>query len=434
MRAFSEIAHHTGGMLLLLNGLLLLFGQLYTCLRSVRMRLLGYGIVFPLIHFFLGFSIYTLVLDSAYTASYWGYHRTFAEAVLFAGRVPWIVYLMLELISGALLFVSMGLFRHHIKSHVMPISIKSALDYLPTGIAFGDNVGIVLSNQCINDVAHNLIGEPLVDVKRFRASLEEHSEDQGGRRLARTEDGSVWLFDRAEVSLDGTDYEQITASDVTELVHTTDELAEKNKRLRAVTVRMNAFRVRENDLFISREILTARTTVHDHMGNILLLGRYYLDHPESTDEASLLRTMEAANHFLVGEVESPDDIRDPYDYSMKMARSIGVNVTVNGPIPTEPMPRGIMGQLLGECATNAYKHAEATEVLLNIERTEAGYCYTATNNGQPPAGPVSETGGLASLRRITESVGGSMTITCSPFFVLKLVLPVKPSENSSEKE
>lgn len=433
MRAFAEIAHHTGGMLLLLNGLLLLFGQLYTCLRSVRMRLLGYGIIFPLVHFGVGFAVYTVVLDCAYTAIYWGDTRSYGGLVLFAGRVPWIVYLLLELLSGSLLFVSMGLFRRHIHSHVMPISIKAAMDSLPTGIAFGDRAGIVLSNQCINTVAHELTGEALLDVKRFRTALEARSEERDGRRLARTGDGAVWLFDRADVTLDGVDYEQITASDVTELVHGTDELAEKNKRLRAVAVRMNAFRVRETDLFISREILTARTTVHDHMGNVLLLGRYYLDHPESTDETSLLHTMEAANHFLVGEVESPDDIRDPYDYSMKMARSIGVHVTVNGELPTEPMPRGIMGQLIGECATNAYKHAEATEVLLDIERTEDGYRFTATNNGLPPTEPISETGGLASLRSISESVGGTMTVTCTPFFVLTLVLPAKPPENPLEK-
>ena len=140
---------------------------------------------------------------------------------------------------------------------------------------------------------------------------------------------------------------------VTELVHGTDDLAAKNKRLRDVAVRMNAFRFRETDMFISREIMTARAIVHNHMGNILLLGKYYLDHPESTDESELLNTMRAANRFLVGEVETPDDITDPYDYAMKMAKSIGVTVNLQGTVPENPSARELLSQVIEQQRADA---------------------------------------------------------------------------------
>lgn len=424
MRPFSEIAHSAGGLILMVNALFLFFGQLYTCLRSVRLRLLGYGIIFPLVHLFSGFALFTIALDCMYTGPINGVPRTsYPEIVLFAGRIPWLVYLGIELLSGALLFVSMGLFRHHLRFHLMPISVKAAVDFLPTGIAFGDNSGIVLSNQCINTLARELTGESLFDIHRFRAALEAMCEDRDGRLLARTPGGSVWLFDRASVTLDGVEYEQLTASDVTELVHGTDDLAAKNKRLRDVAVRMNAFRFRETDMFISREIMTARAIVHNHMGNILLLGKYYLDHPESTDESELLNTMRAANRFLVGEVETPDDITDPYDYAMKMAKSIGVTVNLQGTVPENPSARELLSQVIEECSANAYKHAESDAINVVIEPLAGRTRITVSNNGQTPKTPIRESGGLRSLRLMAEDIGGTMTTEYEPTFRLILEYP-----------
>jgi len=46
-----------------------------------------------------------------------------------------------------------------------------------------------------------------------------------------------------------------------------------------------------------------------------------------------------------------------------------------------------------------------------------------TNNGAPPAGTVTETGGLADLRKQIENAGGTMCIRSTPDFALMITLP-----------
>ena len=45
-----------------------------------------------------------------------------------------------------------------------------------------------------------------------------------------------------------------------------------------------------------------------------------------------------------------------------------------------------------------------------------------TNNGRPPKGTIAESGGLLSLRRKIEAMGGTMLIESDPAFALHIQL------------
>ena len=57
-----------------------------------------------------------------------------------------------------------------------------------------------------------------------------------------------------------------------------------------------------------------------------------------------------------------------------------------------------------------------------------------TNNGRPPAGPITETGGLVTLRKSVEEVGGTMTVQSAPVFLLTILLDVSNDEPLSHSE
>jgi signal transduction histidine kinase len=78
--------------------------------------------------------------------------------------------------------------------------------------------------------------------------------------------------------------------------------------------------------------------------------------------------------------------------------------------------------------TNVLRHAEGDIAYISIEKTADGYLMRFTNNGRPPCAPVNETGGLANLRRMTETIGGKMTINSSPQFEMILQLPERSQE------
>ena len=76
-----------------------------------------------------------------------------------------------------------------------------------------------------------------------------------------------------------------------------------------------------------------------------------------------------------------------------------------------------------ECTTNVVRHAGGSEMTVRIQSDER--CVTAhiTNNGAPPAGDITEGGGLSGLRRRVESAGGTMRLESRPSFALTITLP-----------
>ena len=63
--------------------------------------------------------------------------------------------------------------------------------------------------------------------------------------------------------------------------------------------------------------------------------------------------------------------------------------------------------------------------IMNVVIKDKGSYLTASfsNNGIPPERPVTETGGLAVLRKTVEDSGGSMSIQSEPTFLLSISIP-----------
>ena len=105
-----------------------------------------------------------------------------------------------------------------------------------------------------------------------------------------------------------------------------------------------------------------------------------------------------------------------------MASEIGVKVKLNGMIPEGGAPRAILAAASNECATNIRKHADGDQLSVNTETAGDAVSFTLVGNGKAPVGLVTETGGLASLRTLTEKEGGTMEITAEPDFTLLIHL------------
>ena len=423
---FREIAGTPGGMLLITLAMILLPCQVSVCMRSLHMRRRAPSLLLCALHAALGYLVLWCMMDCSFAVFNDGEIRqTFPGIVEAAGRIPWSVFALLEAVSILVLDISRRRCRKFLRSHPGPQMIKEAVDLLPAGVCFGAADGsVLLANVRMSALAREITGRMLTDTNRFRKAVEEHCRKQGGSCLLRTGDGKAWLLDRRTVSAGGEEYDQFTAADVTEPVQITDRLEENNRRLRDVQARMRAFTARETDLNISREILAARSVVHNHMGNFLLLGRYYLD-GNATDEASLLRTMRSSCRFLVNEVEQPEEPTDPWEAAMKTAAGIGVKATVDGQPPEKAEARALAAKILEECAANAYKHAGTDRIGMAFRHENAGWIISVTNGGSAPEGPVRETGGLATLRRMAQEAGGTMRVETEPEFRLTVTVPEK---------
>ena len=281
---------------------------------------------------------------------------------------------------------------------------------------------VLLANLKMTELCRELTGETLSDAHRFLRHVQSVSDED---HLTHTPDGKAWSFIRSRITLNGREFDQLTAADMTDKYRVTKELRDQNDHLREVQFRMRSVAARERSLVAAREVMNARMTVHDRMGAVLLSGKYYLDHPEEVREEELLHLLEYSNTFLLGEAEQPEREGDPLEEALQTARRIGVSVAITGDIPNTEPARGLIAQAVEQCAANAVRHAGGDRLTVVITGGDTEVSAVFSNNGSPPKGPIVETGGLAVLRRTVEGAGGAMAVKSEPAFRLSIILPKK---------
>ena len=105
------------------------------------------------------------------------------------------------------------------------------------------------------------------------------------------------------------------------------------------------------------------------------------------------------------------------------AKTLGIRLEINGEIPQEKRLSDVMFVAVKECLTNTLAHAKGNVLTVVVKEADKEYEMACTNNGCIPTEPITEGGGLSSLRKITERAGGTMTVAIEPRFILSIVLP-----------
>lgn len=408
------------GYVLYFAALLLTAAQLAILLQLMQKKLGMARILAALLHFLLCFFLLAFLLDYSYNAVVFATPEVLQVFELRFLALPWLLYAGLEMASAGVVFLQVRVLRRYRETRLTPDTIRQTVDLLPTGLVVSEPDGtVLLANLSMTELCRKLTGELLSDAGRFWQYVESKSENG----LIRTADGETSQFQKSLFTLDGKDYDQITAADMTEQYRVTEELSQKNLHLKEVQDRMKTVAAKERSLVADREIMQARMTVHDRMGAVLLSGKYYLDHPENVKEDELLRLLEFSNHFLLGEVEQPENKSDPMQEAILTAKRIGVAVEIFGEFPKGETAKRILAQAVDQCAANTARHAGGD--LLSVALTESGEQITASfsNNGRAPEGPITETGGLAVLRKTVEAADGSMTVQNEPVFLLTITIP-----------
>ena len=426
MTALQRIAGEAGGSLILVMAIVLALGQLFLLLQTARLRRAGGWLALSALHLAAGFVLLTVLLEGVFRMYLPNRSQALIAPAAWLYARPWALCAGTEALSALLLALQLlGNIRWK-KQRLTPYAIKEAMDDLPVGVCFGDAAGsVVLANLRMRRAALAATGEALANTRRLWKRLCERGEDQEGHRLTVLEDGRALLFAREELTLEGKAYCQITGTDVTEVYRATEKLQRQNARLRDVQLRMRAFSQEASGLAMEQEILAARVAVHDEMGHVLLRGRYYMEHADNADGAGLLALLRQTNETLLYEAEQPDDAAsDPVEEAVRLARSIGVSVRMAGETPPAAAP--LLAQAIRECAANAVKHAGGDSVWVRAAREGDRLVFTVASNGRPPAAPITETGGLRSLRLAVEAAGGHMRVESQPAVCLTLTLAESP--------
>ena len=411
-----------------LGSLAIVVGSLIALIRGVQARRSWQIILVSGLNLLAGFLLFLVLMDCArfaYLTEPDPRYQAFQTALF---GLPWGLYAILEVLSAAILILLLRDDRRYRRNHLTPDAIRETVNLLPEGVCVSAPDGtVLLSNLQMDSLYRSLTGGTLSDAVRFREHLEENGEKQGDEILAHTEEGTVWRFAGKRMTGNGAEYDQLTASDVTAPYRIMEELRDRNEHLQELQRRMQEVSDLSGDMFIAQEEAAARTALHNQLGQVLLMGRHTLEHPDSTDAEMVRMATLEMNRFLLREAEAPSESRtDRLQQALAMAKSIGVQTEILGSLPENPAYRALLAQAVQECAANAVKHAEGDHLVLRMEKNEKEWRVRIANNGRPPEKPVTESGGLLSLRRHTEAAGGTMTVESAPAFALVLRLPADP--------
>jgi len=329
----------------------------------------------------------------------------------------WMVVAALLLILARGVYVCLRCYRG-IAARITSLSVKNAVDSLPSGVLFSQPDGfILLSNARMQRLMIETTGKVQRNGRDFYGQLSQSSRlSQLPSDICQLSDGTTWMFTRTELRIKKKTYIQLIATDITDCWELTarvqrqnDQLAQKSEELKATIANLHV-------LSHEQETQKAKIRAHDILGQRLSL-LFHTVHTEQTPDHSLLRSL---THDLMDELKSggaPSPV-DALDSLRQAFGSLGVEIAREGELPKDCVKAHLFVDIIREGATNAVRHGFATRMLVQME----GARLKIANNGPPPPDKITEGGGLGNIRKKVEAQGGMLRVVTRPRFVLDVDL------------
>ena len=328
--------------------------------------------------------------------------------------------------ASALLLVALGIWISRklflaSRRQISPVSIKESSDHLPCALCFAwENGQPCLKNYIMDELSHLLTGEALLNANAFWETIAHEP-------IVTLSNGQTWSFERTRMALSGQSVYQITGTNITEEARLQRELEKDNLRLKTMNLRLRQYGQEVQELTREKEILRAKTRVHDEIGHVLLQTRQFLSGARG-DAESICAEWRQNTHLLLGKYADEKPL-DTFEQLSLAARAIGVTIERSGAFPEDGTENAhLIESAAHECLTNLVRHANGTRLEIFGEATANGWEIRYLNDGDAPSQPIVEGSGLSSLRAQVEAAGGAMAVEHAPRFRLTLILPQERRE------
>ena len=332
--------------------------------------------------------------------------------------VPWTAAALS--LTALSLFASFTLW-HKSRRQLSPVSIKESCDHLPSALCFAWENGLpCLKNLKMDELSHLLTGEALLNANDFWKTMELQP-------IVTLENGQTWSFERVRLGMSGKTVYQITGTNITEEAQLQRELEEDNLRLKNMNRRLRQYGQDVQEATREKEILRAKTRVHDELGHALLQTRQFLSDTQG-DAESVCAAWRQNVRLLLGKYADEQRF-DAFAQLARAAQAIGVTIERRGVFPAEGTESAQLVETAAhECLTNLVRHAGGTRLEIIGEKVASGWRIHYLNDGSAPSGPIVEGSGLTALRARTEAAGCAMDIEYAPHFELMLTFPQERRE------
>jgi len=297
-------------------------------------------------------------------------------------------------------------------------SILNALNEMDTGLMYVHQDGfIALINRRMEKLSKEMFGKYPKNGNVFWNRIELLTQTSGCERIDFADspsflfqNGEVWSFSRKFISDSGRKYYEITARNLTDLYRQLSSVEEETLKLKSLQMELGKVLRSISETGNEEELLNYKIRIHDQLGNAILRTRKYLREPNSSkqDVEEILYVWEnTIKAFEQNLAEVRPEEEGSLEEVVRQAEALGIELKVQG---TFPVRNGLCVRAVREAMYNSIRHAYANVIIVDSYRAADGYHVRICDDGHVKEKTITEGGGLTSLRKAVEEVGGSMTV------------------------
>ena len=366
----------------------------------------GFSAVFMIV-VLVNYFFFQMCLDKKYRMQFWA-----------------VVLYIIIMLAFDIIIIRKGI--KYRRENFTVISVKQGMDAMTQGICFYTTNGLPqFINKPMDEVSRLMTGDSIKDAVRFWNRLKNGEVASSCKILSNKTDEivvdtgeKVYSFSNRIMEA-GYELMEMVMVDITPEYGTYMEMEAKKEALEKQQERLKEYSRNVTKVTIERELLSAKVNIHDELGEILLAAKRYIKAGDG--DRKILTELWLKNLKLLG-AERQAGEQDEYEEIYKAAGDIGMKIVLDGTLPEEKRAKTVIASALHECLTNTFRHSGGDTVYVKV-KTGTPDEIIFTNNGNPPSEPVTERGGLKSLRKIAEDAGFEMKIESEGEFRLTLRLP-----------
>ncbi len=358
------------------------------------------------------------------------YDLVMTELSLFINSIPLYVHVVFTIFMIALSIIMLIKLNTLRKTKLNDMSIKEAIENLPTGLIFMSEYGdLFLSNRIIHQLCIELTSKNLVSGKAFWNDIKSlESSDKcvlkGEMPAFLFSDNEVWQFSQTPCIIDEVKYFQIKATKITDLFNLSININDANVKLLNQQVRLKKLYATIEENAAQKVALDMKIKFHDNFGNIIMMTRKVLKEKENEDETENLIGLWDEFTSTITQLSGKEGIANlNLDEIEALAQEMDCSLKISGVLPENELINQIMLLAINETLKNAIHHAKAKELIVNIAESQQNHSIVIQNKLNKPHIKIVEGGGLAGLRKKVEEVQGVMNITTNEIISVQIDLP-----------
>ncbi len=303
------------------------------------------------------------------------------------------------------------------KEKISVFSLKEAVDNLSEGIIFSKPNGfVILSNLTAEDLSLKLTGAPLKNANIFLDTV------MGDRTEMKKDVGeSTWIFESRFLSEGQKVLCQTTCRDITMPEQLIRELEKKIKEQEKMHKEQIDLLDALTEVQKQEALLQLRLETHAKLGLKVSVMDYILN-----SEMTLQKKVEMIQENLSEGVKLREkSLSVRVSNLIRSFKELGLNIEIEGMTPIDTVYEELWLGLIKEAAINAINHGKSANMRIKVTDKEDVREITIENDGEIANKNIKIGGGLTSINRNAEMMGGTMKIETDDKFVIKIYVDKK---------